>query len=176
MKKMRTFEEKILIFLGENGQMSLRQIQRGLKVSRYASLLEAKKRLMRRLFLKEVRNEAIHAKGGKQKILWLTRQGLGNSILKGADPHKVLKFAKQYRDDPFSIMFLELSISNYQEIMRILQAGINPENVLSVMKDVRALLPNLIESFKKHPDIWDYAKENNHPELYDLKEILMWLK
>lgn len=164
MRKIRTNEQKMLKLLGERGKMSLRQIQRELGIKRYASLVEARKRLEEREFLKQ-ETKPIHEKGGQEKPLSLTRQGLGNSVLNGANPSLVLKNAEKYKADPFSLVFLELCKERPKEMMRIMNEGFLPDKILNVIEDVSSIVPEMLVSFGKHPDIIDMLK-GKYPKFY----------
>jgi hypothetical protein len=167
-------ERKIVTLLGNKGELSAWDIAKELKEKRLATIYTATKELMKRDFVK-VNRKIKNEKNATKKLLWLTRQGIGWSLLCGSNPKNVLENSKKYNADPFSLMFIELYVKKPEEMNRIMKAGFLPDKVLSVTKDVISIFHDVIQSFKDHPEVFAYAKENNHPEFDEFKEIILGL-
>ena len=167
-------EKKIVRLLGDKGELSAWEIAKELKEKRLASIYTITRELTKKQFIKmnrTVRNE----KNATKKLLWLTRQGIGWSLLCGSNPRNVLENSKKYGADPFSLMFIDVYRKKPNEMNRIMKAGFLPDKVLLVTKDVISIFPDVIQSFKDHTDVFDYAKENNHPEFNEHKDIILGL-
>lgn len=167
-------ERKIVKLLGDRGELSAWDIAKELNEKRLASIYAATKELTKREFLK-VNRKAKNEKNATKKLLWLTRQGIGWSLLCGSNPLNVLENAKKYNADPFSLMFIDLYKKKPEEMNRIMNAGFLPDKILLVTKDVIAIYHDVIQSFKDHPEIFEYAKANNHPEFDEWKGTILGL-